>query len=45
VQDDIGRIVLQRPGERERADFGGHPRALVRAIDEVLERRSRAPSY
>ena len=41
VQGDIGRIVLQRPGSAN-ALTSASARALVRAIDEVLEQKPRA---
>ncbi|QSI30165.1 enoyl-CoA hydratase [Variovorax sp. RKNM96] len=41
VRDDIGRIVLQRPGSANALTSAG-ARALVRAIDEVLEQKPRA---
>jgi 2-(1,2-epoxy-1,2-dihydrophenyl)acetyl-CoA isomerase len=41
VQGDIGRIVLQRP-ESANALTSAGVRALVRAIDEVLEQKPRA---
>jgi len=41
VQDDIGRIVLKRPGSAN-ALTSASGRALARAIDEVLEQKPRA---
>lgn len=41
VRDDIGRIVLKRPGSAN-ALTSPSARALVRAIDEVLEQKPRA---
>jgi 2-(1,2-epoxy-1,2-dihydrophenyl)acetyl-CoA isomerase len=41
VHEDIGRIVLKRP-ERANALASPSASAMVRAIDEVLERRPRA---